>query len=248
MSFIRYYPETGTTAEATAKSPTNFLAGKTEANIYQAKFLNTSEFFIDVTGAIPGGGEVANATCTPVIYDSDQNLFYVQINATKYYIYPKLRNENLAEKTGVFHFYVNPNNISPQYRKGRTPRKTLGGWEVQHWGNELTELTVNGTSGGMHRINENGVNVGLDLATQTVRDSTAWKRLEELRQIYYRDQAGRNKERTSLWTLVYQGRYYIGTFASFSGPDENAEQPFQLKYSFTFVVEKEITLPLTNET
>lgn len=240
---------------------TAFLQGVTTADIVRETTIDddtglpTTVEKIDVRAAIPNR--------SPAFTPSDDGkrvvhrdplispLPYILDEGTPFFIMSGLgttSEDDFIERstfTGdtIFTFYVNPLHIAPSYRKSRTQMKTLGGWEVQHWGNELTELAINGTSGGMHRVNDRGVNQGLT-ADQTVRDSTAWKKLEKLRLIYLNDHALRNKDEATLWSLEYQGRVYVGSFSSFTGPEEDGNDPFQLKYSFTFVVEDERVKPV----
>jgi hypothetical protein len=240
ITFQRYYPNSNSpgTFVNPVKPPTQFLVGVDESQVIWSQ--ENKSFMVDITGALPGGGGSGFQFTN---FDATIQTYYVQLDNVKYYIYNS-RKTSVADELGYFLFYVNPNHIVPQYKKDKTPKKTLVGWEIQHWGNSLTELAVTGVSGGMHRINDMGVDTPLT-KDQTVRDSTAWKRLEALRQIYYNDQAVRNQEVTSLWSMIYQGRCYIGTFSSFSGPEEVADQPYQLAYSFVFQIEQEPSFPLT---
>jgi len=243
------------------RSATDYLQGVTMGDVTTSSTIDPdgtprTRQVIDVRNAITGQtfASYDNTLCE-VYYDSTAKTHFVQPlpGGNKFFIYDPSQDVALGSESNVFEFYVNPRHITPQYTKSRTQIRTLGGWEIQHWGNELTTLTVQGTSGGMHRVNEGGVNRGLHIGDphtlvgdkdamieqEGIRSSTAWKRLEQLRQIYQADHALRNVEQPALWSLEYQGRVYVGSFSAFTGPEEDADKPYMLAYSFAFVVEEE---------
>lgn len=43
--------------------------------------------------------------------------------------------------------YINPNNITIQERKLITEQRTKGGYVIQYWGEELTQVSLSGTTG-----------------------------------------------------------------------------------------------------
>ena len=69
----------------------------------------------------------------------------------------------------------------------------------------------------------------------TVVDSIAWKKLTQLKDIYYRNNAERNKEQ-KLLSINYYGDLYTGYFKDFKGPDSDAERPYLIDYSFVFKI------------
>ncbi len=56
---------------------------------------------------------------------------------------------------GLVRMYVNPNSINYKHTKLINKDKTKGGFTVQYWGEDLTTLTINGTTGssGIEGIN-----------------------------------------------------------------------------------------------
>jgi hypothetical protein len=48
---------------------------------------------------------------------------------------------------GTVRMYVNPSNINYSFNKTITPTRTKGGYSLQYWGEELTNLTITGTTG-----------------------------------------------------------------------------------------------------
>lgn len=168
------------------------------------------------------------------------NDFYITLNSKNYYIYNPTVNtqSSLLDQGGVaYTFYVNPDRITPIYQKLQTEVRTLGGWEVQHWGNQLVELRVDGKTGGMHTKIVNGIKVKLG-PNDSIMDSEGWKKLVQLRRIYERDQARRNKQPTSLLALNYLDGLYVGYFTSFTGPVAEMEKPYLMIFNFTFKVQE----------
>lgn len=55
----------------------------------------------------------------------------------------------------IVNFYVNPQNVSYNYKKAISQQRTKGGFSVQYWGEELTTLRLSGTTGtsGIEGIN-----------------------------------------------------------------------------------------------
>lgn len=49
---------------------------------------------------------------------------------------------------GMVRMYVNPNSISYNHKKLISKDKTKGGYTLQYWGEELSQLNISGTTGG----------------------------------------------------------------------------------------------------
>lgn len=58
-------------------------------------------------------------------------------------------------ETGIVEMYINPQSISIQDKKTITPQRTKGGFVLQYWGEELTTISLSGTTGssGIEGIN-----------------------------------------------------------------------------------------------
>ncbi len=58
-------------------------------------------------------------------------------------------------EVGVINMYVNPKSIDYKYSKVITPERTKGGYVIQYWGENLTTLSIRGTTGssGIEGIN-----------------------------------------------------------------------------------------------
>jgi hypothetical protein len=168
----------------------------------------------------------------------------------------------------VFEFYVNPQRLSPTYTKIVSEIRTRGGWEIQHWGDALTELRVEGKSGGMHRkakqprINRNTTTTELVNTSkqnqqnggdglrggEDVTDTEAWRKLLQLKQLYDVDHATRNQEQLTLLGIAVYNTFYVGYFTSFTGPEYDANEPYQFSYSFTMKILYETNVSTFNPT
>lgn len=182
---------------------------------------------------------------------SDDKGKFINVNSTlqgslKYYI-KKSPGEvddkfpaNQALPITSFTFYINPNHITPNYKKLITEIRTRGGWEVQHWGNSLTEISVQGVSGGLLPKNlEPGKPI--DITT-----SPAWIKLSQLKKLYYDSNSNPNESSSITFGMNYYDMFYVGYFTSFTGPEGDAESPFLVKYNFTFKVTDEFSLSTVN--
>lgn len=193
----------------------------------------------------------------PVLLDAARKKKYVEIYSSeagtkRYYIKAKevpVKYDVYSERS--FTFYVNPSHITPTYRKLVTETRTHGGWNVQQWGNALSELRVQGKSGGLHRNYVDISDANITSAAGTVftkgnseisgiTQTVAWKKLKELKTLY-RYNNGLYTEPTTLG-LNYFDMFYIGYFTEFSGPEADAEIPYQVNYSFSFKITQEIPL------
>lgn len=58
-------------------------------------------------------------------------------------------------EVGIVDMYINPQSIDYQFKKHITNQRTKGGYVLQYWGEELTQLNIRGTTGssGIEGIN-----------------------------------------------------------------------------------------------
>jgi hypothetical protein len=61
----------------------------------------------------------------------------------------------LVPETGIVQMYINPNSISYKSNKNISSQRTKGGYVLQYWGEELTKISIAGTTGtsGIEGIN-----------------------------------------------------------------------------------------------
>jgi hypothetical protein len=195
---------------------------------------------------VPAGGFsdffIRSLPSTFQVTEDDQGNNYIGIEGKKLYIYTStFQNIISREHQLVFEFYLNPANFTPDYKKLITEMRTRGGWEIQHWGQALTEIRVTGRSGAMIKKIENGQIVPLT-DNDLVEDSIAWKKLTELSSLYTNDHLLKNKPVEYLLGLSVYDSFYIGYFTSFTGPILEDAQPYIVGYSFGFKAQSVIKL------
>ncbi len=187
-------------------------------------FLDTNSNYYIVASKIING---QTGTFTPTVKGAVENIYI-----SKAVITNRSNNDLIEEE---FEFYLNPQHLTPTYKKLITEIRTRGGWEVQHWGNALTEVRVEGKSGGLYRVIEGGKTRMLN-SDESVIDSTAWQKLDRLKSIYDNDQSISNQTSKTLLGMNYYNRFFIGYFSEFTGPEADAQQPYMVNFSFNFKV------------
>lgn len=156
----------------------------------------------------------------------------------KHHVY-YLRKEPEVDTSKVFTFYINPQQMSPSYRKLITESRSRAGWIIQHWGNALTDYKISGVFGGMQPPN------GVALQDWNIQNSEAFKNMVQLKQLYYNKDFQYNTNNLEALSnvtleLVLADKVVIGYFVDFNGPETSAEKPFLYSYSFTFRSYKEL--------
>lgn len=154
-----------------------------------------------------------------------------------------------AESLGTFlksiSFYVNPTAIRIRKKKFFQKLRTRAGWAFQHWGPDIGEITLEGTTGNITpdpKI-QIGKVFGLPILPQVVEEaptesnSPALKAFRTLEQWYDEDQNDQSQSASvgQLTALEFRGRIYVGHFAEFNF-DERGTHPFQLFYQLKFLI------------
>lgn len=144
----------------------------------------------------------------------------------------KIRNlivwETPAAGSGAFiEMYINPENLSIKENKVQKITRTKGGYILQHWGEELIDISLSGTTGtgGIEAINViRDVYRGEQLALQNIIASrgTQLKRRQSLAQL---------ATSTIMW---YMGQGFRGFFVSFTY-DEKISGVFNYQLMFKAV-------------
>jgi hypothetical protein len=182
-----------------------------------------------------------------VYLENTTSSFYVFIGGVKYYILPTKVAATVSLPKS-FEFYLNPQHITPKYTKNITELRTRGGWDIQHWGDALTEVTVQGKTGGLNNSSTKPTGTstlqnslyyfGSDVP---ITQSTAWLRLNQLKSLYNQDHVQPFGNLTYKLVMNYYDKFYIGYFSNFSGPEADAMSPLNMTFAFTFKVEQEVS-------
>ena len=154
-----------------------------------------------------------------------------------------------AESLGTFlksiTFYVNPTTIRIRKKKYFQKLRTRAGWVFQHWGPDIGEIVLEGTTGNITpdpKI-QIGKVLGLSILPQVVEEtptesnSPALKAFRTLEQWYDEDQNDQSQSASvgQLTALEFRERIYVGHFAEFNF-EERGTHPFQLFYQLKFLI------------
>jgi hypothetical protein len=132
--------------------------------------------------------------------------------------------------------HVNPQNYSEQHNKKIERIQTRGGWVEQHWGDDLTEITCDGSTGAF-------MNIYTGLSSLLRQRTIQWDRYRDLFDLYRNngslyDPYG-NIVLQGTIMLMYDRGTYNGYFKTFE-VEETDDSPFAFKLSFSFKVQEEL--------
>ena len=132
--------------------------------------------------------------------------------------------------------HVNPSNLSESFNKKIERIQTRGGWVEQHWFDESTEMSADGSTGAF-------VNIYTGLTSVLRQRTIAWDRYRDLYDLFHNngsvyDPYGAIVLQGNIM-LLYDRGIYIGTFRSFD-VEETDDSPFAFKISWTFKVRETI--------
>jgi len=132
--------------------------------------------------------------------------------------------------------HVNPQNYSENHVKRVERIQTRGGFVEQHWGDELTEINGDGSTGAF-------MNIYTGLSSVLRQKTIAWDRYRDLHDLYRNNGSVYDPYGSIVLQghimLMYDRGTYIGYFQSLD-VQESDDQPFAFQVSWTFKVEEEI--------
>ena len=132
--------------------------------------------------------------------------------------------------------HVNPANLSENFSKKIEKIQTRGGWVEQHWFDELTEMSADGSTGAF-------VNLYTGLTSVLRQRTIAWDRFRDLYDLFHNNGSVYDPYGAIVLQgqilLLYDRGVYVGTFRSFD-VEETEESPFAFRVSWTFKVEETI--------
>lgn len=130
--------------------------------------------------------------------------------------------------------HVNPSSFAESFNKKLERIQTLGGFVEQHWGDDLSEISGDQSTGAF-------INLYTGLSSVLRQRTIAWDRYQDLYDLYRNngsiyDPYG-NIVLQGWLLLIYDRGTFVGTFRSFSR-EETDDSPFAFKLSWSFKVEK----------
>lgn len=156
--------------------------------------------------------------------------------------------------------HVNPSTMKPSYSKVIERVQTQDGWVLFHWGDAPSEVTFEGSTGGLVRLYSGLSNItgptssnSLIKPTTLQAQSLGGTRQDTIAYDKYKDILALYKNNGAIYdthgNIAYQGQIkmifddgnWYGWFTSFS-VDESVDKPYQFRLSASFTVEREFHL------
>jgi len=132
--------------------------------------------------------------------------------------------------------HINPSSMSETHTKKIERIQTKGGFVEQHWPDDLSELSADGSTGAFMNLYTGSTSV---LRQRTI----AWDRFRDLYDLYHNngsvyDPYGNIVLQGNIM-LMYDRGTYIGYFRSFDF-EETEESPFAFRVNWSFKVQQTI--------
>ena len=148
-----------------------------------------------------------------------------------------------VENNPTLTFYINPTHIRVLKRKLFQQIRTRGGWAFQHWGPQIGEINLEGTTGNITPNPKISWNTYKGIPylpyvvdeAPTESNSPALKAFRQLETWYDEDQSEIAQKNGYLLALEYRDHIYVGHIREFSY-EERGERPFQLYYRLVFLI------------
>ena len=120
------------------------------------KFLNGAQKFLNQTDPLNKNNLGSDGFSVNSVPTADGNgLPYSKINTNREGRIARNIITWFVPEFGIVKMYINPSSIAYNFKKIINKDKTKGGYALQYWGEDLTTLTINGTTGssGIEGIN-----------------------------------------------------------------------------------------------
>lgn len=132
--------------------------------------------------------------------------------------------------------HVNPQSFGENFNKKVERIQTRGGFVEQHWGDELGDISADGSTGAF-------INIYTGTSSVLRHRTIAWDRFRDLHDIYknngsLHDPYGNIVLQGNVM-LLYDRGTYLGYFKTFAF-EETDDSPFAFKMSWSFKVEETI--------
>lgn len=129
--------------------------------------------------------------------------------------------------------HVNPSSFNETFTKRIERIQTRGGWVEQHWTDDLTEISAEGSTGAF-------VNIFTGTSSVLRQKTIAWDRYMDLHDLYRHNGAVYDPSGAIVLQgqvmLMYDRGSYLGKFYTFE-MTETDTSPFAFQVSWTFKVE-----------
>lgn len=133
--------------------------------------------------------------------------------------------------------HVNPNSFQETFTQKVERFQTRGGWQEQHWGQELSEVSADASTGAF-------MNIYTGLSSVVRQRTIAWDRYRDLHDLYLHNGSVYDPFGAIVLQgyvmLMYDRGTYLGTFRTF-GVEESDEMPFAFTLNWSFKIEHTIS-------
>lgn len=142
--------------------------------------------------------------------------------------------------------HTNPHNLKITHKRNVQQIQTKGGYVIQHWGSDPSEVALEGVSGGFQRLYTGVTSItggpfAQDLGG-TRRDTLAYDRFLDLLALFHHNGALFGPDGLIVLQgsvrMTFNGQEFDGFFSNFSFT-EDTSNPFMFKFSAGFIVEHE---------
>jgi len=140
-----------------------------------------------------------------------------------------------SKRPYFFRFFINPSTVAFSLRKTSKPILEKKGWDIVHFDgtpNEMIPLKFGGNTG--------SIVPPIALWNKGIRETKFSVNYQRFQQLFELARTASNDLK-----LFYDGKLYEGAFSDFSF-DENANEPFSIRYSFTFMTYPDRTKNITS--
>lgn len=134
--------------------------------------------------------------------------------------------------------HVNPQNLQENFNQKIERFQTRGGFVEQHWPQDLTEISADGSTGAF-------MNIYTGLTSVLRQRTIAWDRYRDLHDLFYNNGSVYDPQGNIVLQghvmLMYDRGTFLGTFRSFE-VEETDDSPFAFKLNWNFKVEHTLTM------
>lgn len=144
-------------------------------------------------------------------------------------------------------FHVNPQSMTINYAKSVERTQTMGGYVEYHWGDAVSSIDFNMTTGGFMRLYSGVSNItggpGSYNSGGTRRETIAYDKYLDMRALFHHNGSVYDVDGNIVFQgiikVTFDGGIYLGWFTTFN-TSEDATKPFQFSLTANFTVSEEV--------
>jgi hypothetical protein len=145
---------------------------------------------------------------------------------------PDQKTEVLPE---AMYLHVNPNSFETSYSKSKATAQTRGGFQEQEFGDELSDISADQSTGAFINIDEG-------LAVHKRRQTIAYRKTRHLKELFQNNGSVYDDEGNVVFRgrirLMFEGGVYDGYFEDIDFT-QSSDEPFAFELDWDFKVQRE---------